>query len=179
VIRRAAAIALLLAACGDDGGTADRSTDSPPAGPGVAEVGITATTGRTEVLGRRVDRPALSVGDCVVASVLEAGAAVDPGTVAEARCDEPHGEEVFAVLELGRAGDRAYPGDDQVAAEATEECTADFAAYVGASYERSALDFTFIVPGAEGWASGDRRVDCLLYHADFQALVGSMRATGL
>jgi len=79
-------------------------------------------------------------------------------------CDEPHDNEVYALVELDDDDD--FPGEDQVAEEAQELCFEAFEDYVGIPYEESVFLSLQLTPSEEGWADGDREAVCVLYDAD-------------
>lgn len=88
-------------------------------------------------------------------------------------CDDPHDNEVYAVLKLP---DGDFPGAAQVMRSAQDGCLDAFESAVGQSYERSALFATWILPTRASWQDGDRDVVCVLF-AD-RPLQGSMVGTG-
>ncbi|MDO5051592.1 MAG: septum formation family protein [Pseudoclavibacter sp.] len=133
---------LLLAGCsllsglgGAGGPSAERGED-----------GAVETAGNESVF-------SIKVGDCLQ----------DPGTgsvsdVQVIPCDQEHDMEVYAELELP-AGE--LPADLDQQAEAF--CVEQFASFVGVPYEESTLDATWFTPTQQGWESGDRLVNCLVF----------------
>ena len=118
----------------------------------------------------------LEVGDCFD----------DPGaneelieTVKTVDCADLHDFEVFAVL---TAPMDVYPGEDAMFAWADEACYSHFESYTGVPYEQSPYFFTTMIPVADGWAEGDRGVDCVLGLStngwDVTPIEGSQRASG-
>jgi hypothetical protein len=99
----------------------------------------------------------LEVGDCLADSVPTGGEVVSVETVP---CSEPHSEEVYAVVTLPE-GD--FPGDEAVAVQGDEGCTAEFESFVGLPYEESALYFSYLTPSEESWSEGHREVVCSVY----------------
>jgi hypothetical protein len=95
-------------------------------------------------------------------------------TVSLVPCEGPHEQEVYHRFELA-AG--PYPGDEQVQALASEQCSAQFHEYVGVAQQESELDFIYVFPVQDGWESGDRGGGCSLYQAAGRDLVGSMAGT--
>jgi hypothetical protein len=104
----------------------------------------------------------LSVGDCIE----------DPGPVAvidnveDVGCDQPHGFEVFALVELtgpGTSDGSAFPGDDRVYSDAMALCEPRFASYVGTAIETSVYWIDAWTPIEEGWEDGDREALCMIY----------------
>ncbi|MEP7762809.1 septum formation family protein [Sanguibacter sp. 25GB23B1] len=90
------------------------------------------------------------VGDCVNSADLFGMVE----TIPTIPCGEPHDSEAYAVTEMPE-GD--YPGTDAVDTAADEFCYAEFAAFVGMSYEESTLDYFPLTPTEEGWNSVDDR----------------------
>ncbi len=83
-------------------------------------------------------------------------------------CDEPHDNEVYALVELDDDDD--YPGENQVVDEAEELCFEAFEDYVGIPYEESIFLSLQLTPTEEGWEEGDREAVCVLYDADQDSL---------
>jgi hypothetical protein len=94
-------------------------------------------------------------------------------SVPEVDCSEPHDNEVFAVFDY-TASD-TFPGSSAMNDAAQELCIAEFEAYVGLSYQESALDVFPITPTEGSWDSGDREIICALYNLDFSKLTDSMQ----
>lgn len=113
----------------------------------------------------------LAVGDCFDDPSESAGEISD---VAIVDCTEPHDNEVFHVIDVA---DGTFPGDAALAEQAQAECLPAFEAYVGTTYEESALDVFPITPTAGSWEAGDRQVVCALYDVDLAKLTGSMQGT--
>ena len=72
----------------------------------------------------------------------------------------PHDYEVFSQYTVADAA--TYPGEEQVMAEADQNCLSAYAAFVGVAYEESALEYYYLYPTESTWTSGDRMVSCLL-----------------
>jgi hypothetical protein len=82
-------------------------------------------------------------------------------TVETVPCSEPHSEEIYAVVPLPE-GD--FPGDEAVAAQADESCTAEFESFVGLPYEESVLYYNYLYPTDEPtWNGVFREVVCSVY----------------
>ena len=94
-------------------------------------------------------------------------------SVPEVDCSEPHDNEVFAVFDY-TASD-TFPGSSAMNDAAQDLCVAEFEAYVGLSYQESALEVFPITPTEGSWESGDREIICALYNLDFSKLTGSMQ----
>jgi hypothetical protein len=76
-------------------------------------------------------------------------------------CSQPHSEEIYAVVPLPE-GD--FPGDEAVAVQADEGCTAEFESFVGLPYEESVLYYNYLYPSDEqSWNGGYRWATCSVY----------------
>jgi hypothetical protein len=155
-----------LAACGgDDGDLASIATRASGPGP-------------TNPPASRPDSPAATVGVCFDAPGFRTGAPVDIDAALPINCQQLHDEEVFAVVNHTAPPGTAYPGDDAVRSYALDVCLDAFEPYVGTPYGESSLDFNAVWPTGDQWGSGDRRIVCFLYDADFQKLQLSMKGMG-
>jgi hypothetical protein len=132
--------------------------------PAPAQAEETAST-----VAEEVDVYKLEVGDCL-GDVPEEG---EFSTVPTVPCSEPHSEEVYAALTLPDE-DGDFPGIETTEAQADELCFAEFADFVGISYEESVLDFTYFYPTEETWRDGDRLVTCTIYDPG-KEVTGSLR----
>ena len=95
-------------------------------------------------------------------------------------CNQPHDNEVFALLSV--AGDLGtdFPGEDALFTRGMEMCIGSpFASYVGTDYQVSELDVWTLTPTRESWADGDREIVCALYRLDFEKLTGTAKGSGL
>ena len=101
----------------------------------------------------------LARGDC-----FQAPAGGDLVTVIDTvDCALPHDLEVFVVDEVfATSGPGSpYPGQEDVADRADEDCKAAFETFVGTPYDDSSLDFFTIYPSEETWDRlDDRTVVC-------------------
>lgn len=113
----------------------------------------------------------LDVGDCFDDPDDASEAVADLPLVA---CDEPHDNEVYAVIELP---DEAFPGDEAILERAETDCLGAFEPYVGTAYGDSTLFATWLVPTEASWSDGDREVVCVLFDREGQ-LEASMRGAG-
>lgn len=163
-------IAALLAACGGDGGGDDRSGDNS-----AAEADTTTAT----VQRSTAAEVPLVAGQCGTVPRLQVGAPLDPATITNVPCTEPHAIEVGAVFDYPAGSDLDFPGTASVDGYATDQCVQRFEGYVGAPYATSSLDVLIVAPDEEGWADGDRRIACVLYHFDFQPLTQTVAGSGL
>ncbi|HHC09437.1 MAG TPA: hypothetical protein ENK55_12090 [Actinobacteria bacterium] len=129
---------------------------------------------------------ALLLAACGAGSVfaLEPGMCFDdpadlPAEIAEVElvaCDEPHDNEVIAVVTMP---DGPYPGAARAEAFAEEACLDAFEPYVGVAYEASPLVVSWLTPTAESWDRlGDREVVCIVFDASFEKLEGTVAGSG-
>ncbi len=89
----------------------------------------------------------LAVGDCVRDMAPSDGFA--PEFVDVVGCARLHTDEGYATFTLR---DGIYPGDHEVETLAGRGCDKRFAAYVGSSPARTALDVNFVTPTKEAWS---------------------------
>lgn len=93
------------------------------------------------------------------------------GYVAQIPCEEPHDNELFAVLEMPQED---WPGGSAVEEWAVEACDAKFVSYTGEISDESSVDWMALFPLQERWEAGDRSVHCFLWDRELNKLVGSM-----
>jgi hypothetical protein len=116
----------------------------------------------------------LAVGDCIQWPTEEPTEEFD--TVAATTCSEPHDAEVYALVEHPAGPKDEYPGSTVIEEWAIDACYAEFAGYVGRTYEAAEeLDFTFFQPTEAGWARNDRIVQCLIFRVDEGLLNASVK----
>ena len=115
----------------------------------------------------------LAVGDCFDETPIG-----EIQSVPLVPCEEPHDLEVYAIVVLGTATE-PFPGQAAVDEEGAFACLDRFEAFIGISYQQSALDISFITPSPESWEIGDRTVICSVYRLDGQKLVGTARDSGI
>lgn len=152
--------------------TALDTTAVPP------QVNSTPASGRpTPTGGTTLDVFALNVGEC-----FDDPPNFDPGVevleLAGIPCDQPHDNEVYALIDYPGGPDAPFPGDDALGAFVDDECLVAFEEYVGGDYFSSNLDFADLRPTSGSWAQGDREIVCFLYHLDLRPLTGSAVASG-
>jgi hypothetical protein len=167
-----AAIGVLASCSGDGDPTAVTTTTAVPE--------TTTTTEPPLEAGREVFVYTPAVGQCFDRRDLEERPESGPQQteiVLVLDCSLPHENEVFDVLSLPGAGSD-YPGEPAMQAFARAGCTANFAAFVGRSYETSALEVGYYLPSSNEWDSGARRLGCYVYDLNRNKLVGSVRGSG-
>ncbi len=147
-------------------------------GRGGDDEGAAQSTTTTVRRSTAVEAP-LRVGQCGDVPRLQVGGALDPATVTDRPCTEPHAVEIGAVFDFPAGPDVEFPGVESVDGYATDECVQRFEPYVGAPYDTSTLDVLIVAPDEAGWEEGDRRIACVLYHVDFQPITASARASGI
>lgn len=97
--------------------------------------------------------------------------------VTTADCDQPHALDVYANRpDFWGSEERPHPGMNVLFAEGEAWCADQFEAFVGEPYETSPLGMWTFVPIVEGWAEGDRSVQCIVGSWDEQTLTtGTLR----
>ena len=111
----------------------------------------------------------LQVGDCFVP-------ATDADEISEVDakpCGEAHEYEIYHVTTWDRDG--AYPSDDDWFTFIVDSCDPAFEAYVGLEYMASVLEVIPLTPTEEGWADGDRVLQCALVDPTNASLTSSQR----
>ena len=91
-------------------------------------------------------------------------------------CEEPHLNEIYAVVELPD-GDfqRTFIEEDSV-----ELCLEAFEPFVGLNYAESIYEFDLLHPSSESWEKmNDREVICYLYDLRGQLKQGTAANSGL
>jgi len=114
----------------------------------------------------------LQVGECFDAPT-QASAITD---VPRHPCTATHTGEVFAVVSARQSG--AYPDREAFQKEATDLCAPLFVDYTGRQPGASSgLTFDAFWPTEQGWAAGDRTIDCYVVRLDGSPSTQSYRAT--
>jgi hypothetical protein len=117
------------------------------------------------------DPASLVVGDCF--DVPTAAQRIED--LESRTCAGPHGGEVFHIFEASGAG--TYPTDPGWEALIYPVCDPVFEAYTGTPVaERLDIGYLFLVPTADRWGAGDRRVTCFINSPDGSPLSRSFRA---
>jgi hypothetical protein len=149
-----------LCACGDATPpatvSAPATTASAPAAtaaPVIAAPAVSAKT--TEVAVFKI-----KVGDCLNGDPTAASAE----SMDRLDCAAPHLYEAYHVQAL--TGD-SFPGEKSVREQGDSICTAQFAAFVGKSFDDSELTLTAMYPTVESWEQqSDRDILCLITTQD-------------
>ena len=112
----------------------------------------------------------LRPGDCIAADDSISG---DVDELPLIPCDEPHTQEVFAIV--GHPDD-AYPGAGAVATFADRACLTALDADLDLSID-DGIAFSYLLPTFEGWnKNGDRNVVCVLVFPEETGMIGSFVA---
>ena len=113
----------------------------------------------------------LRVGDCFD---LKDPQAEQIGDVAARPCAQPHEFEMFFT---GSMPEGTFPGQSVFEEFMNTNCMPAFSAYVGKRYEDSELDMYWLAPSVEGWAQGDRSVQCAVFHPRIHQLTESLKGS--
>ncbi|HEY7465862.1 MAG TPA: septum formation family protein [Dehalococcoidia bacterium] len=112
----------------------------------------------------------MQIGDCFQDIGDEAA---EVANVSAVPCGQAHDNEVFYIFAL--SGD-TWPGEESVEKSASEGCLPAFETYVGAAYEESHLDYSWLTPTQRSWKEkDDREIVCVLFDGNFDRLTGSMK----
>ncbi|UZN02715.1 septum formation family protein [Cellulomonas sp. S1-8] len=153
----AVALAATLTGCGSlFGGDAEPAQRDEPGGE------ITASAD--------ADVFSLQVGDCLDYLALSEDT-TEFSSLPTIPCADPHDSEIYAETTLTEEQFQAdlaltEAGDTETPTTADQFCYDAFAPFVGATYEDSVLDYTYLSPTEESWAQGDDVVQCLVVHPD-------------
>lgn len=91
-------------------------------------------------------------------------------------CGGQHGGEVFHIFEASIANE-TYPTDAGWEAQIYPVCDPAFEAFTGTLVAgRLDIGYLFLVPTADRWGAGDRRVTCFITSLDGSPLSRSFRA---
>ncbi|WP_328879536.1 DUF4190 domain-containing protein [Streptomyces sp. NBC_00299] len=114
---------------------------------------------------------ALATGDCFNSSTgtLE-GETYD---VDEVPCTEEHDAEVVGVVKVP---DGSFPGDDELAEVADDQCYEQAGRYaLDAWAVPDGVDVYYLVPTRQSWRFGDRAITCMFGSTDGKPLAESLR----
>lgn len=119
--------------------------------------------------GGNLDVFTLKVGDC-----FNDTSGTEITEVPVVPCSDPHDFEVFYEFDMP---DGEFPGSEAIYAKGDEACMAPFEEFVGAAYETSVYDFSYLTPTEGGWDElDDRAVQCYLYEGEGK-ITGSAAGT--
>jgi hypothetical protein len=114
----------------------------------------------------------LRVGDCFDFT----DDSLEVTTVRAIPCDEPHVNEMYAVVAYP-AGEEPSDLDEPYSEWELDQCYDGFQAYVGVDVDSSMWLFSTLTPTPESWDAGDRTIQCFLHNDSESAVVGSAEGT--
>jgi hypothetical protein len=94
-------------------------------------------------------------------------------------CHESHDAEVVGVVRHPADDSADYTGLKAIFEHAEPACVDAFEEWVGVQFSESSLDLFYLYPNEDGWAFGDRTIQCLAFPLDGQPLEGTVRGTGI
>lgn len=162
----AAALALGLAACGEDPQDGGIQTVPIPSGSAPSEPDTAATTGpaaTAEPADPSQEADGTGTVDVYEIPTPSCFDMVDFGAVQEVAlldCAAPHDSEAYASFVFP---DSDYPGDETISATGDQFCYDEFAIYVGTTWEESEFNFFYLGPNQETWEDRhDREILCIV-----------------
>src|SRR5580704_1803429 len=119
------------------------------AGAGVAALLTHGFHSKTTVKYRQAAIFSVRTGDCI--DLTASGT-----TVQVVSCTGPHDAEVFGTFQLSGA----WPGDSSARQQAASGCETRLSGYLNPQLATSNLTQSYVYPGQQAWASGQRTVVC-------------------
>ena len=107
----------------------------------------------------------LVAGDCVVGEAF-GGAQPEATEGSVVDCATEHDAEVVGLVTYEQGPGEPYPGQEQVAAFAEDNCATTFESYVGTPFGESEYQLLTLWPTEDSWAEGDREAVCLAFSED-------------
>lgn len=138
-------------------------TTTTTATPTSTTTAAAGTAGTTTTVAAATPVTDLVAGDCVNGSAFSAQATGQATEAQVTDCAASHDGEVVGVITYTEGPEAAYPGEDQVAAYAEQQCAIAFEAYVGVAYGTSPLSMVSLWPTEDSWPSGDREAVCVAF----------------
>jgi hypothetical protein len=115
----------------------------------------------------------LKVGDC-----FDVPTSASIASIPTRPCSAAHGGEVFHVFDASGTASE-YPSDEAWGQLIYPVCDPVFESYTGTPIEtRTDIDYAYLVPTSDRWASGDRRVTCFIRSPDGAPVLRSYRKSG-
>lgn len=101
------------------------------------------------------------------------------GEVLQVDCANPHGYELYAIVDYPDADepDTPYPDFIELTTFADQQCVTAFADYIGLPFGESLLAYTSDYPSEVEWAEGDRRAFCLLFGYNYEEFEGLLKGS--
>jgi hypothetical protein len=113
----------------------------------------------------------LQVGDCFAEEAIG-----DVESVPVVSCEESYDSELYHTFDLPGTD---YPGEEAIIESSQQGCLDTFETFVGASYETSIYDISYLYPIEQSWTDiNDRTVLCGVYLVDGSLAVGSAAGIG-
>lgn len=161
--------ALVAGACADadpptwlvDLGAPTTTTAAPA--PTTTTVPLGGAAGTATTLAAATPITDLLAGDCVDGAAFSAEATGQATEAQVVDCAAAHDGEVVGVITYTQGPEAPFPGADQVAAYADEQCAIAFEAYVGVAYGSSPLSMVSLWPTEASWSGGDREAVCVAF----------------
>ncbi len=133
------------------------------AGGGVAALLTHGFHSKTTVKYRQAAIFSVRTGDCI--DLTASGS-----TVQVVSCASPHDAEVFGTFRLSGG----WPGDSSARQQASAGCESQLSGYINPQLATSGLTQSYVYPGQQAWAAGQRTVVCEVRSTSGQ-LTGSVR----
>lgn len=144
-----------------------------PAAAILALSGCSVINQASDLVQGKSDVFALQVNDCFNDETAET-----ISSVKVIECADEHDNEIYHEYMLAS---EIFPGgtyvEDIATDDADEKCFAEFEAFIGASYDATTLDFSYLYPTSESWSNDDRSIQCIAYSTDGK-ISGSLKAKG-
>ena len=138
-------------------------TTTTAGAPTTTTIPIAGAAGTATTLAAATPITDLVAGDCVDGSAFSADSTGEATEAQVVDCAAAHDGEVVGVITYTEGPEAAFPGDDQVAAYADEQCAIAFEAYVGVAYGSSPLSMVSLWPTEASWSGGDREAVCVAF----------------
>lgn len=118
--------------------------------------------------GGKVQISDLRIGDC-----YDAPGQGEVSEVTGRPCTQSHEYELIAKVDDTQ--DTTYPTETQFQDFVGQACLPMFEAWVGISFDQSALQIAWVEPSSDGWSRGDRTVFCSAYDPANSKLTSSLK----
>lgn len=113
----------------------------------------------------------IKVGDCFNFPD-DSASSTEVAELSAIPCADPHQAEAYHEIEMD--GDE-FPGTPAVEEQADAGCLAEFETFVGAPYDTSVLEFTYLAPTEASWEQlDDRLISCLVLDPENPEVTGTL-----
>ena len=117
----------------------------------------------------------LEVGNCYNTVSKESGGDKPVGEVTVVDCAKTHTYEVVAQTTFGEDV-KGLPNEDSIKSLGEGFCQGeDFTAYVGVEAGKSSYQIEYLSPSDDTWATGDRKISCVVTQGDKSQVKGSAK----